>query len=133
MLLVVALISIYQGISFHRVEQESEALARAQAETASQQKAVSAGIYKDGTFSGSAQGYGGTITMEVTIKDDVITDIKAVSHSGEDAAYWDMAKDMIPQIIQTQNPNVDTVSGATFSSTGIHNAVTIALQNALRQ
>ena len=41
-----------------------------------------------------------------------------------------MAKDIIPEIIDNQSTDVDTISGATFSSTGIRNAVTQALEKA---
>lgn len=134
LLIILALIGVYQGVALNRADQEAVTLAEAQA-AAAEQKAASGAepVYNDGTYTGSAQGYGGTITVEVTIENDIITGITPVSHSGEGAAYWDMASDMIPAIIDTQNPNVDTVSGATFTSTGIHNAVTEALKSALRQ
>ena len=41
-----------------------------------------------------------------------------------------MAKDIIPAIIDAQSAEVDTISGATFSSTGIKNAVAQALEEA---
>ncbi len=87
--------------------------------------------YKDGTYVGSAQGYGGTVSVEVTIENGSITKIEPIAHGGEDAAYWDMAVAVIPQIIESQGANADTVSGATFSSTGIINAVIEALQQAM--
>ena len=34
-----------------------------------------------------------------------------------------MAKDMIPKIIDAQSADVDTISGATFSSTGIKKCI----------
>lgn len=92
----------------------------------------SASPYKDGEYTGTAEGFGGDVTMKVTIKGGVIEAIDVVSASGEDAAYWDMAQAMIPNIIAAQDPNVDTVSGATFSSTGIKNAVISALQQAVK-
>ena len=133
MLLILAFIAVYQSVALGRAEQEAQALEEAQAYAAEQRETAGIeSIYNDGVYSGSAQGYGGTISVEVTIENDVITDIKAVSHGGEDAAYWDMAKDMIPAMIQAQSPNVDSVSGATMTSVGLHNAVTVALQSALK-
>lgn len=41
-----------------------------------------------------------------------------------------MAEDIIPKIIEAQSADVDTVSGATFSSTGIRDAVSEALKQA---
>ena len=98
--------------------------------TQAEQTAQGAG-YKDGTYRGSAQGYGGTITVEVTIENGSITRIDAVEHSGEDAAYWNMCSGVIPQLIETQGENADTVSGATFSSSGIINATIEALSQAM--
>ena len=48
----------------------------------------------------------------------------------EDGAYLSMAEDIIPTIIEAQSADVDTISGATFSSTGIKEAVTQALEEA---
>lgn len=49
----------------------------------------------------------------------------------DDEPYYDWARDEIPQnIIETQTTNIDTVSGATFSSKGIIQAVEAALENA---
>ena len=48
----------------------------------------------------------------------------------EDGAYLTMAEDIIPKIIDAQTSEVDTISGATFSSTGIKNATAQALESA---
>ena len=86
--------------------------------------------YADGTYSGEAEGFGGLISVEVEIEDGMITNIEIVSAESEDGAYLTMAKDIIPEIIDNQSTDVDTISGATFSSTGIRNAVTQALEKA---
>lgn len=85
--------------------------------------------YKNGTFSGSGEGFGGTITVNVTIKDDVISNITVASHN-EDEPFWSDGKTVIKSILSAQSASVDTVSGATFSSTGIKNAVAAALKSA---
>ena len=87
-------------------------------------------VYKDGTYTGSAQGFGGTITVEVTLAGDEITDIQVTSAPGEDSAYLSQGEGVISSIISAQSTDVDTVSGATFSSTGIINAVVDALGKA---
>ena len=87
-------------------------------------------VYKDGTYTGSAQGFGGAIEVQVTLKDDEITDIQVTGASGEDSAYFSQAQSVISSIISAQSTDVDTVSGATFSSTGIINAVVDALGKA---
>ena len=83
-------------------------------------------VYKDGTYTGEAEGYGGTIQVEVTLTGDEITSINV----GEDSAYLSQAESVIDSILSAQSTDVDTVSGATFSSTGILNAVDAALGKA---
>lgn len=87
-------------------------------------------VYKDGTYTGSAQGFGGTITVQVTLASDEITDIQVTSAPGEDSAYLSQGEGVISSIISAQSTDVDTVSGATFSFTGIINAVVDALGKA---
>lgn len=86
--------------------------------------------YKDGTYNGSGKGYGGDIIVDVTIKDGSITEINIVSAKKEDKAYFDMASGVIAEIKESQSWDVDTISGATFSSKGIISAVERALEKA---
>ena len=88
--------------------------------------------YADGEYEGSAQGFGGTITVKVTIEKGMMTDIIIVSATNEDRAYLEAASKIVNEILDKQTDQVDTVSGATFSSTGIRNAVTEALNQAKR-
>ena len=81
--------------------------------------------YKDGTYTGEADGFGGTIQVEVKIEKSKIAE-------KEDGAYLSMAKDMIPKILDAQSADIDTISGATFSSTGIKNASEQALEKAVK-
>ena len=67
--------------------------------------------------------------MQVTVAEDKITDITILSAEDEEE-YFSRAKQVIPAILEGQSPNVDTVSGATYSSTGILNAVKLALAKA---
>ncbi len=81
----------------------------------------------DGTYEGSGVGYAGRIRVTVTLKDKTITAIDITENEADTASFFDRAKGVIPQIISTQSLNVDTVSGATYSSRGIINAVKNAL------
>ena len=81
----------------------------------------------DGTYEGSGTGFGGTITVSVVLKDKTIQSISIVSAPGEDATFLNRAKGVIDRIIASQSVDVDTVSGATFSSKGILTAVKNAL------
>ena len=86
--------------------------------------------YKDGTYQGSGTGFGGTITVQVTISGGKITAIDIVSAAGETASYLANAKGVISKMLAGQTPNVDAVSGATYSSNGIIQAVQNALSKA---
>ena len=88
------------------------------------------GVWKDGTYEGEGQGFGGPVVVEVTVKEGKITDISVKEAEKEDSAYLGMAKDIIDDIVKAQSTDVDTISGATFSSTGIREAVAQALKKA---
>lgn len=103
-----------------------------QAVLQSQDAAASGEAYTNGVWKGTAQGFGGDIQVEVTVEGGSITDISIISAEKEDGAYLSMAEDIIPKIIDAQSADVDTISGATFSSTGIKNAVTQALEEAAK-
>lgn len=90
------------------------------------------GSYKDGTYTGEADGFGGTVKVEVIVKKQKIKEVNIVSADGEDGSYLTMAKDIIPKILDAQSAEVDTISGATFSSTGIKNATKQALEKAVK-
>ena len=93
-------------------------------------KVSESGTWKDGTYTGSGKGFGGTISVKVTVKDGKISAIDVTSASGETASYFSKAKGIIPKMISGQTTNVDAVSGATYSSNGIITAVRNALSKA---
>ena len=86
--------------------------------------------YADGTYTGSGDGFGGTITVEVTVAEHRLTAIEIIDAKDEDTAYLDKARQIIDNMIAAQSTEVDTISGATFSSTGIQMAVQAALEGA---
>lgn len=86
--------------------------------------------YKDGTYQGSGTGFGGTVTVQVTVSGGKITAIDIVDASGETPSYFASAKGVISKMLAGQTPNVDAVSGATYSSNGIIQAVQNALSKA---
>lgn len=91
---------------------------------------VAPSTYRDGIYTGTARGFGGDITVQVTITDDTITDISIVSADGETRSYFTKARYVISAMLTAGTPEVDTISGATYSSTGIINAVKSALMKA---
>lgn len=87
------------------------------------------GTYRDGTYTGTGIGFSGPITVQVVIEGGKIKDITVVS-STDDSPYLQNASALLKQIIALQSTNVDTVSGATYSSVGLISAVRDALQKA---
>ena len=82
---------------------------------------------EDGVFTGTGHGFGGDICVDVTVQDGRITQIDIVSAELEDALYLMLAQSVTERILIEQSMMVDTVSGATFSSAGIIQAVQDAL------
>lgn len=85
---------------------------------------------KNGTFEGKAYGNNGWLTVEVTIKDNKITDIKTPGQRETkylgDIAIREIGKD----VLQYQTLNVDNVAGATVTSTALKTAIAQAIEKA---
>lgn len=111
-------------------EKSAAASGQGQGTTTTPTTSVPEGGYKDGIYQGSGTGFGGTITVEVTISGGKIASITVLSAAGETASYFASAQGVISRIISGQTPNVDAVSGATYSSNGIIQAVQNALAKA---
>ena len=111
-------------------EKSAAASGQGQGTTTTPTTSVPEGGYKDGTYQGSGTGFGGTITVEVTISGGKIASITILSAAGETASYFASAQGVISRILSGQTPNVDAVSGATYSSNGIIQAVQNALAKA---
>ena len=83
-----------------------------------------------GPLTGTANGFGGPITVSVTMDGDKITAVEIVSNS-ETPEIAGAALEQIPAaIVAANSPDVDIVSGATYTSNGIINAVKNALESA---
>ena len=87
--------------------------------------------FRDGVYTGTGTGFNGKITVSVTVSGGRITKIMIIKNEGDDKPYLDKAsKGVIRRIISAQNTKVDAVSGATYSSNGIIEAVEKALKKA---
>lgn len=85
---------------------------------------------KDGTYEGSAYGFGDLITVSVTLKDGKMTDISVLRADGEDKPYYKQAASVLNEMLNAQSTEVDTVSGATLTADGLIDAVADALGKA---
>lgn len=128
---IVMLLLGYNSVLTAREKDDEIARLKAQVESSEGSTEESAEYgYKDGTYEGEAEGFGGPISVSVTVEDGKVTELNILSAEKEDGAYLSMAEDIIPTIIEQQTWDVDTISGATFSSTGIKNATQQALEKA---
>mgnify|MGYP000227642187 CR=1 FL=1 len=143
LILVLGLLAGYQAVIYSRDKEATIAELKSQVNQLQGEKdsgklgeggasAGQAGTYKDGTYTGSSQGFGGAIKVKVTVSGEKISAIDIIEASGEDEAYLSMAKDIVKTILDKQTTEVDTISGATYSSTGIKNAVGQALEGAAK-
>ena len=88
-----------------------------------------ASAYKDGTYYGTGKGFASTMKVKVDISGGKIASISIVS-TKDGNSYVKSASSLLDTIVEKQSTNVDTVSGATFSSRGIIAAVRSALSQA---
>ena len=96
------------------------------------EKTKDATSYKNGVYYGTGTGFGGTLKVKVTIKKEKINKI-AVIESKDGESYMKKASALLDKIIQKQSTNVDVVSGATYSSVGLIEAVRDALKDAAKK
>ena len=85
------------------------------------------GNFTDGTYTGEGKGNNGPIKVEVVVKDGSITEINVLEQAETPNIYAGAEEQFIPSLIQSQNVDVDAVSGATNSCNGIREAVKAAL------
>ena len=111
LILVVALLFGYQAVVQSRAQKETIA----ELEYELQQKTVSGqpeeadgadSPYADGTYTGEAQGYGGTVAVDLTVGNGKITDLTITSAEKEDTAYLDAASAVIDSILEQQSTEV---------------------------
>ncbi|MDF2537527.1 MAG: uncharacterized protein K0S76_548 [Herbinix sp.] len=86
--------------------------------------AINMGTIEDGTYTGSEDGNIVKASVEVTVKDHTITDIKILSH---ECGTGKPAEAIVEDIVEENSLEVDTISGATYSC----NVIKVAVYHAL--
>lgn len=133
LLLILGVLWQYQHIAASRaavVAERQQRIDEVEAYNAALTEQDVASSYNDGTYEGAGMGFGGEITVSVTVADGKVAEITVLSADGEDPAYYDQALAVLDEIVSAQSTEVDTVSGATFSSTGLIDAAVDALGKA---
>lgn len=139
--IIVLFFSRYQVLAGNKAALEAENKAEieaaeehnkeVQAQILADQGLEEKGYYKDGSYKGEGQGYGGLVEIQIVIENGFVTDITITSAKNEDPVYLEQAENLLEEILKQQSNDVDTVSGATFSSIGIIEAAGDALQKAV--
>ena len=89
-----------------------------------------ASALKDGVYTGTGAGYGGTIKVQMTVSNGKITKLEVLSHS-ESNGYFNRAKKLLATVLDKQGTDgVDTISGATKSSNGLLTAINACISQA---
>lgn len=105
----------------------AKALAQAKGEAAENTAELA---FTAGTYTGKASGYNGEVELAVTFSDTAVTAVELVS-SKETQYVGDVAfEPMFADIVEANGSGVDTVSGATFTSAAVRNAVNDAAEQA---
>ena len=135
LLLVIGSLIFYQNIAQSRAEHNAAVRAQIKAEEKALREAEkkASAKYRDGVYEGEGFGFGGEIMVRVTITDGEIYTIDAYEHSGEDEEYFRLALGMVDEIIDANDPSVDVVTGSTFSSEGLLEAIKDALGKAAKK
>jgi len=87
------------------------------------------GDYIPGTYTGTAMGFGGPVTIEVTVTADAITAAK-VTGEQETPDVGGAALNRLGYLARTQGMEMDAVTGATYTSRGVKDALGVALAKA---
>ena len=87
--------------------------------------------YNEGVYYGTAEGYNGDITVAIVIREKTLKAVLVIGEEDDDA-FFGRAMDVVTQMMKKQSTEVDTVSGATYSSKGLIQAVKNALEEAKR-
>lgn len=88
--------------------------------------------YTPGTYTGTAMGFGGPITVEATVTETAITAVK-VTGEQETEDIGKAALGRLGMLARTQGLEMDAVTGATYTSRGVKDALSVALAKATGQ
>ena len=104
------------GCSSSNPEAESTTAAEPTTTTAA---ASASGTYTAGTYTGEGQGFGGAVTVAITVDADSITDVKIEGADETPNIGGAAFEDLAAQIKDAQSAEIDGVSGATLTSNGV--------------
>lgn len=127
---ICAILFAYQEFAQKRQDEIKAMEKKASAEMMKTEENSTKSLYKDGTYTGSAQGFGGIVEVEVVIEKGSIASAKATNADDETPDYFKQAESIFDEVVKKQSVDVDVVTGATYSSNGIINGLKEALEKA---
>ncbi len=83
--------------------------------------------YQPGIYTGEAQGFGGTVTVEIEVSEDAIVSVKATGESETPTIGGAALEPLGAAVLAAQSADIDGIAGATMTS----NAVKEAAQQAI--
>lgn len=89
-----------------------------------------AGTYTSGTYSGEAQGFGGTVTVTITTDENKILTATAEGPDETPTVGGAILDDLAAQLVESQSAEIDAVAGATLTSEGVKKAAQAAIDAA---
>ena len=129
-LVAVVFITVQYGKSNLHTDTEIEVLepAVASAESTESNKATEAVEEALDYYTGVGEGYNGEITVKIGVLEGEIRKIKVIDHSEDYEWYVEAKKPIINGVIDAQSTDIDVVSGATYTSNGLLEAIENAIQ-----
>lgn len=92
-----------------------------------------AAAYADGKYSGAAIGHNGRLTVSVVVEEGLIADVRLTGHVEDEPYITNAFNAVVPAVIDSQSPYVDAYTGATYSSNGLMDAISAALESAVQE
>lgn len=96
-------------------------------EAAEEEEAVEEEAGLTGTYTGTGSGFGGDITVTLTLEDGVITECSIDGPDETETVGGAALEELAEQVIAANGSEIDGVSGATYTSDGVSEAVANAL------
>lgn len=90
----------------------------------------SSGIYTPGTYTASAKGFGGDVTVTLTVDSNSITDVSIVGDEETPTVGGAALEELTNQVKEAGSKEIDGVTGATLTSNAVKEAVASALSEA---
>lgn len=94
------------------------------------QAAEEAGIYTPGTYQGSSKGFGGQVTVSITVDASAITKVTSEGPDETENIGGAALEELDKQVLEKQSADIDGVSGATVTSNGYKEALALAMAQA---